>query len=145
MSSAHGADRSEQGSVALEAAIIAPALLLFVLLAVAAGRLQTAGGTVDAAARAAARSASLARTPEAARQAAESAAGETLEQQGVHCSSTEVAVDTARFGTVPGQTGEVTAVVRCTVPLDDLLLDGLPGARTMTGRFTSVVDRYRGR
>ncbi|WP_055589916.1 TadE/TadG family type IV pilus assembly protein [Streptacidiphilus griseoplanus] len=145
MSSTGRAGRAEEGSVALEAAIIAPALLLFVLLAIAAGRLQTAGGTVDAAARAAARSASLARTAEAARQAADTAAGETLEQQGVHCSSTRVEVDTSLFGTVPGQAGEVTAVVRCTVPLDDLLVGGLPGSRTMTGRFTSVVDRYRGR
>ncbi|MFF4649267.1 TadE/TadG family type IV pilus assembly protein [Streptomyces sp. NPDC001380] len=137
--------RGEEGSVALEAAIIAPALILFVLLAVAAGRLQTAGGTVDAAARAAARSASLARTAEAAQQAASGAAEETLRQQGVHCTARSVDVDTAGLGAPLGQTGEVTAVVRCTVQLDDLLLSGLPGSRTMTGRFTSVVDRYRGR
>ncbi|MGA5700542.1 TadE/TadG family type IV pilus assembly protein [Peterkaempfera bronchialis] len=145
MSSADGGDRHEEGSVALEAAIIVPAVLLFVLLAIAAGRLQTAGGTVDAAARAAARSASLARTAETARQAAHSAAEETLKQQGVHCDSTRVEVDTGRFSVPLGETGQVTAVVRCTVPLNDLLLNGLPGSRTMTGRFTSVVDRYRGR
>jgi len=139
--------RGEEGSVALEAAIIAPALLLFVLLAVAAGRMQTTGGTVDAAARAAARSASLARTAEAARQAGTRAAEETLDQQGVHCTGggRSIHVDTSGFAAPLGETGWITAEVRCTVPLDDLLLSGLPGTRTMTGRFTSVLDRYRGR
>ncbi|MFJ6214198.1 TadE/TadG family type IV pilus assembly protein [Streptomyces sp. NPDC092296] len=137
--------RGEEGSVALEAAIVAPALVMFVLIAIAAGRLQTAGGTVDAAARAAARSASLARTADAARQAGTSAAKETLKQQGVHCGDPQVEIDTSGFATPLGQTGMITAVVRCTVPLNDLLLHGLPGSRTMTGRFTSVLDRYRER
>jgi Flp pilus assembly protein TadG len=137
--------RREQGSFAVEAALIAPVVLSFVMLVVAAGRLQTAGGTVDAAARAAARSASLARTEPAARQAASAAAEDTLVQQGVRCTATNVQLDTGDFAPPAGETGQVTATVRCTVPLDDLMLRGLPGSRTMTGRFTSVVDRYRGR
>ncbi|WP_282206711.1 hypothetical protein [Kitasatospora fiedleri] len=47
--------------------------------------------------------------------------------------------------TAGGQLATVTVRVSCTVPLSDLIgLDGVPGRKTVTGMFTSVLDRYRG-
>ncbi|QKW22839.1 pilus assembly protein [Kitasatospora sp. NA04385] len=138
-----GADR---GSFAVEAAILVPVILSFALMAVAAGRLQTTGAVVDAAARAGARAASLARTPEGARQAAADAVGQALAARQVRC-ETEPTGD-PEYGSLRTDGGTLTTVtvrVSCTVPLSDLLgLDGTPGSKTLTGTFTSVLDRYRG-
>ncbi len=137
---------SEEGRFAVEAAIVAPAVLLFVLMVIAAGRLPTAGAAVDAAARMAARSASLARTADGAGQAALATAQDALQQQGVRCASSSVDTDLSGFSKAVGQDGEVTVTVHCAVPLGDLALLGrwLPGEQEMRGRFTSVLDRYRG-
>ncbi|MFC1411735.1 TadE/TadG family type IV pilus assembly protein [Streptacidiphilus sp. N1-12] len=137
---------AEQGSFAIEAAILVPALLLFLLMVIAAGRVETAGGVVDAAAREGARSASLTRTTDAAIQAAQDSAATTLNQEGVSCRNQQLAeVDTRDFAPPVGQTGRVTVTVRCTVSLADLAVPGLPGSITMTSTFTSVVDAYRAR
>ncbi|MEV4555401.1 TadE/TadG family type IV pilus assembly protein [Kitasatospora sp. NPDC049285] len=139
-------DRAERGSLAIEAAVVVPVVLAFVLMAVAAGRIQTTGAVVDAAARSAARAASLARTPEGAQQAAATAAAGVLDSREVHCAAEPVGPP--EYGTLDapgGQLVTVTVTVSCTVPLSDLLhLGGAPGHKTLTGRFTSVVDRYRG-
>ncbi|MGW4652338.1 TadE/TadG family type IV pilus assembly protein [Kitasatospora sp. NPDC004289] len=136
-----GADR---GSFAIELAILAPALVFFVLIAVAAGRIQTTGGVVDAAARSGARAASLARSPEGAEQAAHDAVAAALAGQGVLCEGAERSA--VAYGTLPTPEGPLTTVtvqVSCTVRLADLLA-GLPaGSKKMTGTFTSVLDRYR--
>ncbi|MEY9967105.1 Flp pilus assembly protein TadG [Streptacidiphilus sp. MAP12-16] len=123
-----------------------PALVLFLLIVIAAGRVETAKGTVDAAARDAARSASLARTPDAARQAASDAAAKSLVEGGVSCQNlSQPVVDTNDFAPQPGVTGSVTVTVSCTVLLSDLAVRGLPGSVTLSSVFTSVVDRYRTR
>ncbi|WP_035955354.1 TadE/TadG family type IV pilus assembly protein [Kitasatospora sp. NRRL B-11411] len=138
--------RRERGSFAVEAAVLVPVILGFALMAVAAGRLQTTGSVVDAAARAGARAASLARTPEGAQQAAADAVRTSLASRSVRCAA-EPTGD-PEYGTLDtdgGQLATVTVRVSCTVPLSDLLgLDGVPGHKTVTGTFTSVVDRYRG-
>ncbi|MFB8237439.1 TadE/TadG family type IV pilus assembly protein [Kitasatospora purpeofusca] len=133
------------GSAAIEAAIVAPAVVALILVAVAAGRVQTAGGTVEAAARSAARTASLERGGRAAMEAAaKKAAADAMRQQGVHCkkSDTEVKPGAIRNQGVDWETVEVT--VTCEVYLADLI--GGPNVlpKTLTGRFVSVVDRYRG-
>jgi Flp pilus assembly protein TadG len=138
-------DGRENGGIAIEAAILVPAILLFVLLAVGAGRIESAGGVVDAAARDAARSASIARTAAAAQAAAENAARTTLSQQGVDCPDVQPQVDTSGLDAQLGQTGYITVTVVCTVPLGDLMVPGLPGSHTMKSTFTSVVDAYRAR
>ena len=138
----------ERGSLAVEAAILVPALLMFLMLVIAAGRAETAGGVVDAAARDGARSASLTRTSDAAVQAAQDTVNATLAQEGVSCRDQRPAVvDTSDFAPALGQTGEVTVTVSCTVSLADLTVPGLalPGSITMTSSFTSVVDAYRAR
>lgn len=139
-------DTDDRGSFAIEAAILVPALLFFLLLVIAAGRVETARGTVDAAARDAARSASLKRTVNTAVSAAQRSAATTLHQQGVSCHNPQPAtVDHADFAPPVGRTGQVTVTVTCTVLLSDVAMPGLPGSITVTSTFTSVVDAYRAR
>ncbi|MFJ9517300.1 TadE/TadG family type IV pilus assembly protein [Kitasatospora sp. NPDC101801] len=135
----------EQGSAALETAIVAPVLVVFVLIAIAAGRIQSTGGVVDAAARSGARAASLARTPEGAQQAAGDAVLEVLRGQGVQCAqAVSPPVEYGTLNTSAGPLTTVTVQVSCTVRLSDLLVGLTPGSKTMTASFTSVLDHYRG-
>ncbi|GGW77539.1 TadE family protein [Streptomyces galilaeus] len=137
--------RCDEGSAAIEAAIILPLLIMFLCLAIAGGRIVTSGAKIDAAAEDAAREASLHRTASSAQSAAQAAAAESLGDQGITCASTRVSVNTGGLSVPVGQVGTVTATVTCTVPLSDLLLPGVPGARTLTSTATSVVDQYRQR
>lgn len=132
----------DQGSVAIEAAIVLPSLIMFLCLALAGGRIVTSEAKIDAAAEDAAREASIHRTAAAAQSAAHAAAAESLADQGIACSSTSVHVDAGGVSVPVGQVGTVTVTVNCTVQLSDLLL-GAPGARTLTSTATSVVDVYR--
>ncbi|MFF4836972.1 hypothetical protein [Streptomyces sp. NPDC001315] len=59
--------------------------------------------------------------------------------------STSVHVNTGGLNVPVGQVGTVTVTVTCTVNLSDLLLPGVPGARTLTSTAVSVVDQYRQR
>ncbi|MFF7995116.1 TadE/TadG family type IV pilus assembly protein [Kitasatospora xanthocidica] len=134
--------RRDEGSASIEAAILFPVLLLFLLIAITAGRIVLAGQAVDAAAEDAARDASLARTSNQAAGAAEAAARSTLAQQGLHCTSgglsVHVRVELGRLGVG----GTVTTTVVCNVALSDLAFPGAPGSHTVTSSFTSTIDRY---
>lgn len=137
--------RSDEGSAAIEAAIILPSLIMFICLAIAGGRIVTSGSKIDAAVEDAAREASIHRTVAAAQAAAQTAAAESLNDQGITCASTNVSIDTGGLSVPVGQVGTVTVTVTCTVNLSDLLLPGVPGAKTLTSTATSVVDQYRQR
>lgn len=139
----HPPRREDRGSITLELAIITPALILLLGALVLAGRVQTTASAVEQAARSAARDASLARTPDAARAAARAAA--TRELATTACVATAVGLDTTGFAARVGQDGVVTATVTCTVNMADLAVPGLPGVRTMTAQATSPLDRYRTR
>jgi len=135
----------DEGSVAIEAAIVIPPLIMFVCLAIAGGRLVTSGAKIDAAAEDAAREASIHRTAASAQAAAQVAAAESLNDQGITCASSSVSIDVGGLSVSVGQVGTVTVTVSCTVSLADLLLPGAPGARTLTSTATSVVDQHRQR
>ncbi|MFD4955313.1 TadE/TadG family type IV pilus assembly protein [Streptomyces sp. NPDC058451] len=137
--------RSDEGSAAIEAAIVLPSLIMFLCLAIAGGRIVISGAKIDSAAEDAAREASIHRTAAAAQGAAQSAAAESLGDQGITCASTSVSVNTGGLSVPVGQVGTVTVTVTCTVNLSDLLLPGVPGVRTLTSTATSVVDQYRQR
>ncbi|GAA1923846.1 pilus assembly protein [Streptantibioticus ferralitis] len=119
--------------------------ILLLGLLVAAGRIMLARGVADNAAHAAAREASLALTPDTGQQAAQAAARTSLQDSGFHCSNMQVTVNSQGVASPVGQAATVTATVSCTVALSDIALPGLPGSRTLTGHFTSVVDPYRTR
>ncbi|WSR00821.1 pilus assembly protein [Streptomyces sp. NBC_01210] len=114
-------------------------------MALAAGRVVTAGSKVDAAAEDAAREASIARTAATAQANAYAAANETLADQGLKCSGTSISVDASGLSAPLGTVGTVTVTVRCTVPLSDLMLPGVPGSHTLSSTFTSAVDAFRER
>jgi Flp pilus assembly protein TadG len=136
----------EAGNAALELVVLAPVLLFVLGLVIAAGRTSTAQGAVAAAARDAARQASISLTPQAAQAAALSSASAELSQDGLDCDP-QVRVNTSEFGLPLGvtQPATVTAYVTCTVPLSDLLVPGLPGSQTLKAHFTSPLDPYRER
>lgn len=135
----------ERGSVSVELALLAPALLLLLSFAVVAGRTQIAEGAVAEAARAAAREASLARDPATATMLASAQAQRALTAQDLRCQSTTVDVDTGGFQAPPGQPGDVTVSITCVIGMADLLAPGLPGSVTVDATFTSPVDAYRER
>ncbi|MGW5342904.1 TadE/TadG family type IV pilus assembly protein [Streptomyces sp. NPDC004050] len=135
----------DRGSETIAAAIVTPLLLILLCLAIAGGRIVTSGAKIDAAAEDAARAASISRTYSGAQTEAVAAAGRSLDDQGLHCASTSTSVDASGLAVPVGQVGTVTVTISCTVTMGDLLLPGVPGTKTMTSRFTSVVDAYRSR
>jgi Flp pilus assembly protein TadG len=140
--SARGRDT---GSITLELTILTPAVLLLLGLVIVAGRIEIAHQAIDGASQAAAREASLARTPQAARAAATRAATANLAAHNLHCTGVTVSVDTTGFAVAAGNPAQVTARVTCTLDLGDLALPGMPGSRTVTSQAVSVLDTYRAR
>ena len=135
---------TEAGDASLELILLAPVLLALIGLVIAAGRISVARGSVEAAARDAARQASIARSPGEAVAAAQLSADTALSHDGLDCDPV-VNVDTSGFGVPVGQPAQVSATVICTVPLGDLVVPGLPGSQTLTYTFTSPLDPFRGR
>lgn len=135
----------ERGSVSLEAAVLAPGLLAVLAAVIAGGRITIAHGTVQAAARDAARQASIARTPATARRQATASADATLTASDLHCTRRHITVTTTGYAVPVGRAATVTATVTCTVDLADIAAPGLPGATTLTADFTSPLDTYRTR
>ncbi|MFE5614177.1 TadE/TadG family type IV pilus assembly protein [Streptomyces sp. NPDC056524] len=137
--------RRDQGSYALEAAVLAPVMIGLLLLMIAFGRVTDADGAVDSAARAAARAASLERDASTAQAKAQAAADRSLAGEGITCQASSVVVDTAGYSLDLGVEANVTATIACTANLSDIGLPGLPGAKTLTASWTSPLDTYRGR
>lgn len=131
---------SERGSVAVETAIIAPALVALLLLVVFAGRVSQAEAEVRRAASEGARAASLEYFGDAAETAATDRVAENLKDNGVVCAELATEVDTSQL--IPG--GSVSVTVHCTADMADVALLGVPGKRTFVARSIEVIDRYRG-
>ena len=130
----------ERGSIAVEVAVIAPALLFLMLLVVFAGKVAEADGNVERAASDAARAASLRQDPADATADAQTTAAANLAAAGVPCRTLTTIVDTDDFR--PG--GIVTVTVRCEASMVDVTLLGVPGRLTFTATAVEVVDRFRG-
>jgi Flp pilus assembly protein TadG len=139
--------RPDEGNAALELVVLAPVLILLICMVIAAGRIAITRGSIDSAARDAARQASIARSPQDAMSAAQSSASAELADEKLNCSALSVQLPGvyAAFGTPLGQPASVTATVRCTVSLSDLILPGMPGSVPLTFTFSSPLDPYRGR
>jgi Flp pilus assembly protein TadG len=137
--------RDDAGAVAVEAAILAPALLLILALLMFGGRNAIATGAVEQAAVDAARAASLARTGAQADTVARDAASRSLADQDLDCATITIQVDTSGFRTRPGQSASVDTTVTCLLRLSDLALPGLPGSKRISATAVSAVDTYRER
>ena len=134
----------DAGNAALELVILAPVILFLLGLVIAAGRTSVAQGSVAAAARDAARQASISLTPGAAQTAALSSARAALSQDGLTCDPV-VTVNVSGFGVPVGEPASVQATVTCRVSLSSLVVPGMPGSRTLQATFSSPLDPYRGR
>jgi Flp pilus assembly protein TadG len=137
--------RGERGSAAIETAIGIPAFGLFVAMIILGGRVEVAKQSVEAAAYEAARAASIERTQGEAIAAGTTAATNSLRDQNVHCTSTDITVNAAAFNAPLATTAQVAATVTCRVDLSDLSLPGVPGHRVITASAASPVDAYRER
>ncbi|MFH5824713.1 TadE/TadG family type IV pilus assembly protein [Georgenia sp. AZ-5] len=135
----------ENGAAAIEAAIGVPAFMLFIGLIIFAGRVAITHQTVQTAADAAARSASLARTAAQADADAHEAAQVSLANQGLRCAGVDVSIDTSAFANAIGTPGDVTVTIACHVDLADLAVPGIPGSHTVGSTMSSPLDVWRTR
>ena len=137
----HAPAAGERGSMALELVLLAPVIVLVVwLFGIYALRLAVANGDIEAAARDAARSASIARSAATARQAAAASAATSLAASRRVCSSVRVAVSTADFQAG----GTVTVAVSCAIRRNQLSPLGPGGVKNIRQAYTAPLDPYRG-
>lgn len=130
--------RGDDGLYTVELVLWTPALLLLVMLAVAGGRIVSAGNQAVEASRDAARAASLTFSMPQAAAAANAAAHDALGRAGITCTSLQVTLS----GSVqPG--GLVTAKVWCTAELSGIAIPGIPGKKTLTGSSSAPIEMTR--
>jgi Flp pilus assembly protein TadG len=120
-------------------ALAAVLLLAMWLVSVFALRLMLADSQVDAAARDAARAASIARSARDARTSAATAAAATLAGANPQCRTVETTLDTVDFRAG----GAVHVQVRCALRLSDLGLLGLRTTRTVSASYLAPIDEFR--
>jgi Flp pilus assembly protein TadG len=125
----------ERGSMAVEVVLLTPVLVAFLLLVVAFGRYVAVQGDMEAAARDAAREASLQFSSGAASSAARKVVTDSLDD-GTNCEQIDVGGSWQ-----PG--GEVVVRMHCTVSLSGLGLIGLPGDVGIDTESAVPLDPYR--
>jgi Flp pilus assembly protein TadG len=126
--------------MALEMVILAPVLLLLFMFLLACGRYFQTSSLLESAARDGARSASQARSLPDAQTRVDQAVTSTMSQAIKSCKTTASGSITTGF--VAGS--PLSVEVSCTINYRDLGLLGLGGDTTITKRFTSSLDPYRG-
>lgn len=136
---------SEAGSMSVELTLLAPFLLGVALFVIAAGRIGLADISVQNAANAAARDASLSRTSSEASVNANASARAAVTVSGLNCQPLAVSIDGSGINASIGQVGTVSATISCTLNLSDIALPGLPGTKLITSTATSPVDPFRER
>ena len=132
--------RDERGSLAVEMAIIVPSLLLIFGLIFAYGRAASVNGTLESGTRDAARSATIARSYDEAKQRAEAVVREAIRTLPRSCRDSVRVTVSRNFE--PGE--PITVDAQCSYELSDLGLPGAPGDITAQSSFTSMLDPYRG-
>jgi Flp pilus assembly protein TadG len=131
--------------MSVELVILAPFMLGVALFVIACGRIGLADISVQNAANAAARDASLSRTESSAQTNATTSAQDSITVSGLKCSPLTVNINGAGIDVPIGQVGTVSATVTCTLDLSDIALPGLPGTKVVTSTATSPVDPFRER
>ena len=139
MAEGRGRARGEDGSAIAELVIVAPVLLIVIVFMVALGRVDSAQGDVQSAARAGVQAAVVQSDPSDAESQATSAAQGSLAGAGLTCTAPEISVDTSNF--VAG--GWVSVTVTCVTSLADVSVPGVPGAKTLTATSTAHIDPFR--
>ena len=135
----------QRGSATVEITMLIPALLIILGLLIIGGRIWFARTTVNEAADAAARAASLARSAADAVTDGRAAAERSLSTKGLRCASTAVQVNTAGFGVPVGTPATITTAISCRVAFADLFLPRVPGGVDLAASGASALDTYRSR
>ncbi|MQA95985.1 MAG: pilus assembly protein [Streptosporangiales bacterium] len=135
---------ADRGMSAVEVAILAPVIVLFLLFLVGLGRLVEARGQVDAAARDAARAATVQRDAGSALQAAERVAATDLsvprgDGDRGWCDGQPSVSMTGDYA--PG--GVISVEVSCSVRLDGLGWIGFDPRRTISAEASASLDTFR--
>jgi Flp pilus assembly protein TadG len=130
----------DQGSIALELAVIFPVLIVFLFLVVGAGRIAGSRSDVAGAAQAGARAAATARVSGEMQGLAAQSAHAALSGSST-CADPSVSI----VGGGLERGGSVTVEVVCVVDLADVASFGLfgGGAHTVSARATATIDQYR--
>lgn len=131
---------ADRGMSAVEVVLLAPAVMAVMMLLVVVGRLWDAQVAAETAAATAARSASMARTPDAAVVDAQAAVAVVFSDTDSRCPARadRVRVDVSDFR--PG--GVVTVDIQCHVMLKDVIMV-LPATNRVTKRGVSRVEWYK--
>ncbi len=131
----------DDGSMALELALLTPVFFLMLSLVLAYGRFASVTGLTESAARDAARAATKSRSLDEARVRVAAITKSTLATAPTSCSTSATGrLESDDF--LPGDF--VTVVVTCDINYSDLGLPGAPGSKQITRQFTSPLDPYRG-
>ena len=131
--------RGEEGSAIAELVIVAPVLLIVIVLMIALGRVDSAQGDVESAARAGVQAAVVGADPSDAEAQATTAAQASLAGAGLTCTAPQITVDTSNF--VAG--GWVSVTVTCVTSLADVSVPGMPGEKTLSATSTAHIDPFR--
>lgn len=140
--------RGDRGNAAIEAGIIAPALIAFLSLVFLVGRLVLVRAAVDEAARDAARQASISRDAATARSQAVNTGMTTLMNNDLHCSNLNINPGDDledQFARPIGTLAQIHVTVTCVVSYSDLGYPWLPGSKVIKSEFWSVIDWWRPR
>ena len=129
--------RGQRGSMAVEIVILAPVMLAFIMLVVAAGRLVAVKGDLEAAARDAARAGSLERDIGTAESRAREVVNASMDKQTTQCQGTSLGGSNFVAG------GFVRVTLRCQVSYQGLGLIGLPGSVSVEADSAAPIDFYR--
>ena len=131
--------RGDDGQAIAELVIVAPVLLLVIVLMVAFGRIDSAQGDVESAARAGVQAAVVQANGADAQTQATSAVTSTLAGAGLTCPAPQITTDTSNF--VAG--GTVSVSVTCVTSMADVSVPGVPGSKTLTATAVAHIDEFR--
>lgn len=132
----------DAGSIALELAILAPALIGLISLTIGFGRYNSVTGNIESMTQDAARAATQTRSHDDAVVAVQQIIDDGRSRLPSSCQST-LKLDSLTPA-VFSRGAMVTVTVSCTVRFDDLAIPGAPGSTTITRGFTSPLDPYNG-
>ena len=131
--------RGDEGQAIAELVVVAPVLLIIIVLMVALGRVDSAQGDVESAARAGVQAAVVQADAAEAQTQATSAVTSTLAGVGLTCPDPQITTDTSNF--VAG--GTVSVGVTCVTSLADVSVPGMPGSKTLSASAVAHIDEFR--
>ena len=136
----------DTGNAAIELVFLAVVLVLLIGMVIAFGRVSLAQSAIAAAARDAARQASISQSPTGAQAAGKDSALAALRGDHLDCVSQPVVdVNTSQFSKPLGQEAEVSATVSCAIRIFGLGLPGVLAARTIRATFSSPLNPFEAR